>query len=48
MVKYNSRGKLRRSGYIAILWTVLLEFHTNPILGTGLDTLWVGLRPIWA
>jgi exopolysaccharide production protein ExoQ len=24
------------------LWTVLLEFHTNPILGTGLETFCVG------
>jgi exopolysaccharide production protein ExoQ len=27
------------------LWTRLLEFHTNPILGTGFESFWLGERP---
>ena len=27
-----------------ILWTRLLELHTNPILGTGFDSFWLGDR----
>jgi exopolysaccharide production protein ExoQ len=26
------------------LWTHLLEFHTNPILGTGFESFWLGER----
>jgi exopolysaccharide production protein ExoQ len=26
------------------LWTVLLGFHTNPILGTGFESFWLGER----
>jgi len=27
------------------LWTRLLELHTNPILGTGFESFWLGERP---
>jgi O-antigen ligase len=27
------------------LWTALLELHTNPILGTGFESFWLGERP---
>src|SRR5438876_9113872 len=27
------------------LWTRLLAFHTNPILGTGFESFWLGERP---
>ena len=27
------------------LWKHLLEFHTNPILGTGFESFWLGERP---
>jgi exopolysaccharide production protein ExoQ len=27
------------------LWTQLLKFHTNPILGTGFESFWLGERP---
>ena len=29
----------------ALLWTRLLELHTNPILGTGFESFWLGKRP---
>jgi exopolysaccharide production protein ExoQ len=28
-----------------VLWTHLLELHTNPILGTGFESFWLGERP---
>ena len=28
-----------------LLWTHLLELHTNPILGTGFESFWLGERP---
>jgi O-antigen ligase len=28
-----------------LLWTNLLELHTNPILGTGFESFWLGDRP---
>jgi O-antigen ligase len=28
-----------------VLWTRLLELHTNPILGTGFQSFWLGDRP---
>jgi len=28
-----------------VLWTRLLELHTNPILGTGFESFWLGDRP---
>jgi exopolysaccharide production protein ExoQ len=28
-----------------VLWTHLLELHTNPILGTGFESFWLGKRP---
>jgi exopolysaccharide production protein ExoQ len=27
------------------LWTRLLELHTNPVLGTGFESFWLGERP---
>jgi exopolysaccharide production protein ExoQ len=27
------------------LWTALLAMHTNPILGTGFESFWLGERP---
>src|SRR5205814_7737290 len=27
------------------LWARLLELHTNPILGTGFESFWLGERP---
>jgi exopolysaccharide production protein ExoQ len=27
------------------LWTALLDMHTNPILGTGFESFWLGERP---
>src|SRR5438046_9179105 len=27
------------------LWTALLGLHTNPILGTGFESFWLGERP---
>ena len=28
-----------------LLWTRLLELHTNPIFGTGFESFWLGKRP---
>ena len=28
-----------------LLWTALLEMDTNPILGTGFESFWLGERP---
>ena len=28
-----------------MLWTRLLGLHTNPILGTGFESFWLGERP---
>ena len=28
-----------------MLWTALLGLHTNPILGTGFESFWLGERP---
>ena len=28
-----------------VLWTALLGLHTNPILGTGFESFWLGERP---
>ena len=28
------------------LWTALLGMHTNPILGTGFESFWLGERPL--
>src|SRR5439155_10886726 len=28
------------------LWTALLGMHTNPILGTGFESFWLGKRPL--
>jgi O-antigen ligase len=28
-----------------LLWTRLLDLHTNPILGTGFESFWLGERP---
>ena len=28
-----------------LIWTALLEVHTNPILGTGFESFWLGERP---
>jgi exopolysaccharide production protein ExoQ len=28
-----------------LLWTHLLELHTNPIVGTGFESFWLGERP---